>query len=45
MNIRAYYKKHLLELITREKSDIFIGHASDYAQPVQQTCEMGNLCM
>ena len=45
IRIQDYYKKHLLELITDQNSDIFIGHASDYSQPVQQTCEMGNLCL
>jgi hypothetical protein len=45
IRIQDYYKKHLLELITDEESDIFIGKPSDYPAHVQQTCEMGNLCL
>jgi hypothetical protein len=45
IRVQDYYKKHLLELITDEKSDIFIGRPSDYPAHVQQTCEMGNLCL
>ncbi len=45
IRVQDYYKKHLLELIIDEKSDIFIGRPSDYPAHVQQTCEMGNLCL
>jgi hypothetical protein len=40
-----YYKHHLLRLVTDEKCPYFIGKASHYNRPVQQTCELGNLAM
>lgn len=45
IRLKDYYKHHLLQLLTNPDCDYFIGRAADYQSPMQQTCELGNLCV
>lgn len=45
IRLKDYYKYHFLQLLTNSDCSYFIGHASGYKAQVQQTCEIGNLCV